>query len=256
MLAPLGLIVLGACSSASTTAAGTTATTAATTSAAPAAPAAPPAAAPTDSSEAAAGDSAPPTPSTTTTLAPSDDPPLTGVPGAASADGFCHDYGVMVTTSYLVGLAEAFGDEAGARRAEVVAANSFIVARAGATEQLAVVAPDDAGGFDDRWGPYADRARAALDALVATGAGDVALDSVWDAILAGHDRNDPKLVIDLPAPVSEAVDRAATAFGAADGTLADSGALAATATVATPGVDAYVLAHCPDVAALTAGDAI
>lgn len=182
---------------------------------------------------------------------PVSDPPQTGVPGAFS-DVVCRSVGTLLVSEYLIGLVEAFGDEPGARRAEAMAAPAI------------VEAVDDVGGalasaglgqdpFGDRWAGMAARARTALAAADLGGAG---LAAAWLDVLSTHDRNDPVLVLALDTDRSALVDRAAAAVAAEHGPLGSDEGYLASVVVATPAVDDHLAQRCPEVAALTAGDAV
>ncbi len=225
--------------------ASTSGTTGEETSSAPPVPEAPPESAPP------APPAEPPSTSVPADPVPVSDPPQTGVPGAFS-DVVCRSVGTLLVSEYLIGLVEAFGDEPGARRAEAMAAPAIVAALDEVAGALASAGLGE-DPFADRWAGMAGRARTALAAADLGGAG---LAAAWLEVLSTHDRNNPALVLPLDADRSTLVDRAAAAVAAEHGPLGSDEGYLTSVVVATPAVDDHLAQRCPEVAALTAGDAV
>jgi len=113
--------------------------------------------------------------------------------------------------------------------------------------------------LDNRIGPYARRAQSAVAALTDAGvtAADLAgLGATWQAALEARDPQVPVIAVPPVAPDLQAkVDAAAVAFDAAVTPFAQDPSLAIVG-VDTPLTDAYLVAHCPDLASSGVGDAI
>jgi hypothetical protein len=112
---------------------------------------------------------------------------------------------------------------------------------------------------DRRLGPYARRAQRGVDALRAGGVTDAelaTLSSAWQAALTSRDQASP--VIDLPAAADALrtkLDAAAVAHDAAVTPFSRDPSLIVDG-VDAPVTDAYLAAHCPDLASSGVGDAL
>jgi hypothetical protein len=189
-------------------------------------------------------------------------PEPTGVPGLSATDPFCAAWASYAGTVQALGVAASFGDLTSDRLAalELAAAPRLVDVAA----EIEASWPSDLDVersvvIDQRIGPHARRAQRAVDALTAAGvtAADLAtLRSVWQESLS---HRDPEVaVIALPALDAElqtklevaahAYDTAVTPF-AADPSLSVEG-------VSAPATDAYLSAHCPDLASIGVGDAL
>lgn len=185
------------------------------------------------------------------------DPPVTGIPGAESADLFCASYGQLTISVYLLGLSEAFAaDPLEARRVEMAAGYNIDFAYRGALDALQQVAPGDAEAFATRWGPYAARAALAITSLGRSELAGELFPERWTNVLATHDRNDPAVDLGIDAATAATLDALVPDFAAQVGPIAEDLAVARGAEVATPGVDAHVVATCPDLAAAASPDAV
>ncbi len=183
------------------------------------------------------------------------DPPATLAP-AAEDDAFCRDYGALVVSTYLVGLVEAFSaDPDSPRRLELIAAPAIDAALSAATAALPPAAAGEAAAFAGRWDGFAQRNAAALAALP-PGIDTSELLGAWAQLIATHDVNDPNVTVALSAPTSAAIDGVLAAYAAAAGPVAGDQRVLGSATIATPAVDDHVVERCPQIAALTLGDAI
>jgi hypothetical protein len=184
------------------------------------------------------------------------------VPGLAAADPFCSAWAGYAGTLQALGIAASFGDLSSDRFAalELMAA-AHLVDDAG---RIAATWPAELAGerspvVEQRIGPYARRAESAVAALTDAGVTTselVTLSSAWQAALSARDPAVP--VIDVPpvAPDLEAkVDAAAVAFDAAVTPFAQDPSLVIVG-VESPLTDAYLVAHCPDLASSGVGDAL
>jgi hypothetical protein len=186
----------------------------------------------------------------------------TGVPGLTADDPFCSAWAGYAGTLQALGIAASFGDLSSDRFAalELVAAPRLV-------ELVAAIDaswPSELDGerdvvMDQRIGPYARRAQAAVDALTDAGvttAELATLSSTWQTALMARD---PEVsVIDVPSVADDLhakVDGAAVAFDEARTPFSNDPSLA-TDGVETPLTDAYLVAHCPDLASSGVGDAL
>jgi hypothetical protein len=186
----------------------------------------------------------------------------TGVPGLTADDPFCSAWASYAGTLQALGIAASFGDLSSDRFAalELVAASRLVE----------VVADIDASWpaeldserevvMDQRLGPYARRAQAAVDALSNAGVTTAelsTLSSTWQEALVNRDPEVP--VIDVPSVADDLqaeLDAAAVAFDEARTPFSHDPSLA-TDGVNTPLTDAYLVAHCPDLASSGVGDAL
>jgi hypothetical protein len=186
----------------------------------------------------------------------------TGVPGLTADDPFCSAWAGYAGTLQALGIAASFGDLSSDRIAalELIAASRLVEAVAAIEGSW----PSELDGerrlvTDKRIGPYARRAQAAVDALTDAGvttAELATLSSTWQSALMARDPEDP--VIDVPSITDDLqakVDAAAVAFDEARTPFAHDPSLA-TDSVETPLTDAYLVAHCPDLASSGVGDAL
>ena len=113
--------------------------------------------------------------------------------------------------------------------------------------------------LDKRIGPYARRAQSAVEALTTAGVMAAELQTLsqtWEAALLARDPQSPVIAVPTVAPALQAkVDTAAAAFDAAVTPFAQDPSLAIY-DVQTPLTDAYLVAHCPDLASSGVGDAL
>jgi len=199
-----------------------------------------------------------PTATAATTIAP--DP--TGVPGLAATDPFCAAWAAYAATLQAVGVASSFGgltlDELAVL--ELRAAPRLVEAAAAISSSLpAELEGERDAVIEHRVGPYARRAQKAVDALTTAGATPAdlaALSASWQQALST--RAEADAVIELPpvdAELEPRLEAAAAAFGSAITPFASDPSLVVD-SVETPLTDAYLTAHCPDVAASGVGDAI
>src|SRR4051812_6167794 len=189
-------------------------------------------------------------------------PAETGVPGLTANDPFCAAWAAYAGTLQALGVAGSFGELSSDQLAvlELRAAPRLVESAAaiGARWPQELAAERDLV-LDRRVGPYARRAQRGVDGLVdagATPADLAALRSSWQHALSTRTQADA--VIDLPAVdplLQPRLDAAAAAFDAAVTPFASDPSLVVDA-VKTPLTDAYLAAHCPDVAASGVGDAL
>lgn len=189
-------------------------------------------------------------------------PESTGVPGLAADDPFCAAWAGYAGTLQALGIAASFGDMSSDRFAalELQAAPHLVeVAAAIAAAWPAELLGERSLVIDQRIGPYARRAANAVAALTDAGvtAAELAtLSAAWQAALSKRDPAAP--VIEVPAIADELqskIDVAAEAYDAAVTPFAQDPSLAVDG-VQTPATDAYLVAHCPDLASSGVGDAV
>jgi len=193
-----------------------------------------------------------------TTIAPEP----TGVPGLGATDPFCAAWAAYASTLQALGVAGAFGALTVDQLAvlELRAAPRLVEAAAAINASWpAELAAEHDLVIEHRVGPFARRAQKAIDALVDAGAtpADLAtLSATWEQALSTRTQADS--VVD-PAAVDAALETrletAAAAFGAAVTPFASDPSLVVD-SVETPLTDAYLAAHCPDVASSGVGDAL
>src|SRR4051794_23067841 len=197
-----------------------------------------------------------------TTVVTTSVPDVTGVPGLGATDPFCAAWAAYAGTLQALGVAGSFGALSRGQLAvlELRAAPRLVeVAAAIEAAWPAELAAERALVLDRRVGPYARRAQRAVDALVDAGAtpADIAgLSSSWQQALSTRTQADA--VIDLPAvdaALQPRLDAAASAFDAAFTPFASDPSLVVD-SLKSPLTDAYLAAHCPDVASSGVGDAL
>jgi hypothetical protein len=193
-----------------------------------------------------------------TTIAP--DP--TGVPGLAATDPFCAAWATYAGTLQALGVASSFGGLTTDQLAvlELRAAPRLVEAAAAirATWPAELESERDSV-IEHRVGPYARRAQRAVDALTGGGATPsdlAALSAAWQQALST--RKQAETVIELPPldpELEPQVQAAAVAFDSEVTPFASDPSLVVD-SVETPLTDAYLTAHCPDIASSGVGDAI
>ena len=184
------------------------------------------------------------------------------MPGLAASDPLCAAWAGYAGTVQALGVAASFGD---------LSSEQLAVLELTSTPYLVKVA-DSIGGswpveleserasvLEQRIGPYARRARRGVDALVGAGVAPAelsALSSSWEAALTTRDPRSPLLKVPtVAAPIQAKLDAAAIAFDSDVTPFAQDPSLVVDA-VDTPLTDAYLAAHCPDLAASGVGDAL
>ncbi len=181
-------------------------------------------------------------------------PEPTGVPGLTASDPFCAAWAAYAGTLQALGVAGSFGniDDAQIAALELASASRLVdaVAQIEASWPPQLTA-EQATVTDRRIGPYARRARRAVDALTAAGVTSAelgVLSSAWQQSLATRD---PRVaVIQLPSvpdALQTKVDAAGKAWNAAVTPFAHDPSLVIGGVV-TPETDQYLAAHCPDLA--------
>jgi hypothetical protein len=184
------------------------------------------------------------------------------VPGLTAADPFCSAWAGYAGTLQALGIAASFGELSSDRFAalELVAA-PHLMDDAGRIESSwpAQLAPERSLVVEQRIGPYARRAETAVGALAGAGVTTselATLSSAWQAALSGRDPEVPVIAVPPVAPDLQAkVDAAAVAFDAAVTPFAQDPSLVIVG-VESPLTDAYLVAHCPDLASSGVGDAL
>ncbi|MDP9464888.1 MAG: hypothetical protein M3P52_09705 [Actinomycetota bacterium] len=189
-------------------------------------------------------------------------PEPTGVAGLDAADPLCSAWAAYSGTLQALGVAASFGDLQSSEFAalELVAAPRL----AELAVEIDAAWPGELAGehdvvVDRRLGPYVRRAQRGVDALRAAGVTDAelaTLSSTWQTALMSRDPAVP--VIDLPAiaePLQAKLDAAARAYDTAVTPFAQDPSLVVD-VVDTPATDAYLVAHCPDLASSGVGDAL
>lgn len=218
---------------------------------------APEAATPTTGAAPPAEPSTAPAPTDAPAVVPVTDPPLIGLPGAASDDLFCSVYGPLVVSVYLIGLSEAFAtDPLEPRRVELAAGATVDYAYRSAVDLLPAELAADAEAFTSRWQPYADRAVLAMETVARSSLAGELFPERWTVVLTEHDRNDPAIDLGLDESAATTLNALVPDFAARVGPISQDLAVARGAGVATPLVDAHVARTCPDVASITAPDAV
>jgi hypothetical protein len=189
-------------------------------------------------------------------------PEPTGVPGLTADDPFCSAWAGYAGTLQAVGIAASFGGLSSVQIAAIeLVASSRLVEVVAAIEAAwpAELAGEHDVAMDKRIGPYARRAQSAVMALTSAGvttAELATLSAAWQAALLARDPQMPVISIPRVAPVLQAkVDAAAETFDAAVTPFAQDPSLAVDGVV-TPVTDAYLVAHCPDLASSGVGDAL
>ena len=189
-------------------------------------------------------------------------PEPTGVPGLSADDPFCSAWAGYAGTLQALGIAASFGDLSSDRFAalELVASARLVeVAAAIGAAWPPALAGEHEMVMDKRIGPYARRANSAVAALTAAGVtpADLAtLSAAWQAALQARDPQNPVIAVPpLAQDLQAKVDAAAVAFDDAVTPFAHDPSLAIDGVV-TPLTDAYLVAHCPDLASSGVGDAL
>jgi hypothetical protein len=189
-------------------------------------------------------------------------PEPTGVPGLTADDPFCSAWAGYAGTLQALGIAASFGELSSDRFAAIeLVGSARLVEVAAAIDATwpAELADEHEVVIDKRIGPYIRRAQSAVAALTAAGVTAdelVALSAAWQTALLARNPEMPVIAVPPVAPDLQAkVDAAAVAFDAAVTPFANDPSLAIDG-VETPLTDAYLVAHCPDLASSGVGDAL
>ena len=186
----------------------------------------------------------------------------TGVPGLTATDPLCAAWAAYVGTVQALGIAASFGGlsserfaalelEAAPRLVEVAASIDASLPPELASERTVVT--------ELRIGPYARRAKSAVDALTAAGVTPdelSTLSSTWQSALLERDPQAPVLSVPpIAADLQAKVDAAAAAYDKVVTPFAQDPSLVVDG-VKMPLTGAYLVAHCPDLASSGVGDAL
>jgi hypothetical protein len=189
-------------------------------------------------------------------------PEPTGVPGLAADDPFCSAWAAYAGTLQALGIAASFGELSSDQFAaiELVASARLVeVAAAIDAKWPAELGAEHDVVIDKRIGPYTRRAQSAVGALTAAGVTAdelVTLSDAWQAALLARNPEMPVIAVPpVTLDLQEKVDAAAAAFDAAVTPFAHDPSLAIDG-VESPVTDAYLVAHCPDLASSGVGDAL
>ena len=196
------------------------------------------------------------------TVAGTDAPEPSGVPGLDAPDPLCAAWAAYVGTVQALGIAESFGDLSSEQFAalELTAAPRLVDV---AAEIASSLPPELAGERnvvnEQRIGPYARRAKSAVEALTAAGVTPdevKTLGSTWQAALVARDPKAPVLSVPpIAAGLQAKIDAAAAAYDTVVTPFAQDPSLVVDG-VKMPLTDAYLVAHCPDLASSGVGDSI
>jgi hypothetical protein len=189
-------------------------------------------------------------------------PEPSGVPGLDAPDPLCAAWAAYVGTVQALGIAESFGGLSSDQFAtlELTAAPRLVDVAA----EIAASLPAELAGErtvvnDQRIGPYARRAKTAVEALTAAGVTPDELNtlsSTWQTALLGRDPKAPVLSVPPLADGLQAkIDAAAIAYDSVVTPFAQDPSLVVDG-VKMPLTAAYLVAHCPDLASSGVGDAI
>lgn len=189
-------------------------------------------------------------------------PEPTGVPGLTASDPLCAAWAGYVGTVQALGVAASFGDLSSAQLAALELTSAPYLAEVAVTIDKSwpvELASERATVIDQRIGPYARRAARGDDALVQAGMTTAELSelrSSWQSALATQDPRSPVLAVaPVSAQVQAKLDAATTVYDSAATPFAQDPSLVVEA-VDAPLTDAYLAAHCPDLAASGVGDAL
>ena len=186
----------------------------------------------------------------------------TGVPGLTATDPYCATWASYVGTLQVLGTAASFGDLTSGDLAtlELTAAPRLVddTAAIDASWPAELVA-ERTVVVEQRIGPYARRAQRGVQALIDEGVSAdelIVLSDAWEAALLARDPASPVIAIPPVADDLRAkVDSAGRAYDAAFTPFSQDPSLVVEGVV-TPQTDAYLSAHCPDLAASGVGDAL
>ena len=198
----------------------------------------------------------------TSTVAATAEPEPTGVPGLTATDPLCAAWAAYVGTVQALGIAASFG---------ALSSEQFAALELRAAPRLVEVAAAIDGSFpaeldsehaaviDQRIGPYARRAKSAVDVLTAAGVTSdelSTLSSTWQSALITRDPQAPVLSVPpIAADLQAKVDAAAAAYDNVVTPFAQDPSLVVDG-VKTPLTDAYLAAHCPDLSSSGVGDSL
>ena len=198
----------------------------------------------------------------TSTVAATAGPEPTGVPGLTATDPLCAAWAAYVGTVQALGIAASFG---------ALSSEQFAALELRSSPRLVEVAAAIDGSFppelsseraaviEQRIGPYARRAKSAVDALSDAGVttDEVStLSSTWQSALLARDPHAPVLSVPpLAADLQARIDAAAVAYDKVVTPFAQDPSLVVDG-VETPLTDTYLAAHCPDLSSIGVGDAV
>ena len=189
-------------------------------------------------------------------------PEPTGVPGLTASDPLCAAWAGYVGTVQALGVAASFGDLSSAQLAGLELTSSPYLAGVAATIDKSwpgELASERATVIEKRIGPYARRAGRGGDALVEAGITTAELSelrSAWQSALARREPRSPVLAVPaVSAQVQAKLDAATISYDSAVTPFAQDPSLVVEG-VDAPLTDAYLAAHCPDLAASGVGDAL
>jgi hypothetical protein len=184
------------------------------------------------------------------------------VPGLAAADPFCSAWAGYVGTLQALGVASSFGQLSSRQFAALELAAAPRLTEVAAAIDAAWPADLEAERtvvIEQRIGPYARRASRGVDALREAGVSDAELTAMgltWQEALLTRDPDAPVIELaPVAADLQAKLDAAATSYDSAVTPFAQDPSLVVDA-VATPATDAYLVAHCPDLASSGVGDAL
>ena len=198
----------------------------------------------------------------TSTGAATAGPQPTGVPGLTATDPLCAAWAAYVGTVQALGIAASFGALSSEQFAalELDSAPRLVEVAAAIDESFPPELDSErAAVIDQRIGPYARRAKSAVDALTAAGVATdelTMLSSTWQSALLTRDPEAPVLSVPpVAADLQAKVDAAAAAYDTVVTPFAQDPSLVVDG-VKTPLTDAYLAAHCPDLVSSGVGDAL
>lgn len=197
-------------------------------------------------------------PEITGTAPPVSEVPETGVPGLDATDEFCAAWSRFFGSFQMVSVNHGMGVGSDEERTavEVIAAPTVVAAHGALSDAW----PDDLASeadaaLDGRFGPFARRLTAGVDALRAVGATDAQLDALADAwlvTLSERDPENPGVVVGLDPDLTTLVDAAVPAYvGDVDPWFDDDTLVT---DVVTPETDSYVAVECPDQGTLSGSE--
>lgn len=184
------------------------------------------------------------------------------MPGLDAPDPLCAAWAAYVGTVQALGIAESFGGLSSQQFAalELTAAPRLVDVAAEIASSLPTeLASERDVVTEQRIGPYARRAKSAVEALTAAGVTPdelKTLGSTWQAALIARDPQAPVLSVPpVAAGLQAKIDAAAAVYDSVVTPFAHDPSLVVDG-VKIPLTDAYLAAHCPDLASSGVGDAI
>ena len=184
-----------------------------------------------------------------------DDP----VPGLDSDDPFCRAWSEFAGSFQALALASSVGaDPENAIRLEVAASGAVMRAVADLDASLPADVADERDIFlGELLGPFASRARAARESLLAAGLTGEEVDGLgdlWLATLSEARSQDPDLVFVVPPDDQRAFDDAVASFSAGVVPIDEDPSLVTDADA--PLTFAYIAGTCPDQGILAGNDTV